>query len=223
MTPLEVLRSHADADKALQVAAYHKVDREYLGVVNPIMNDLTKVWRQQMTLDERIGHAETLWQTDIHEARVTAAKLLTQARIKPDDAVWALLLSWVPDFDAWAIADHACSAISKRLTAEPSRLDDVETWTTSNHMWTKRAALVATLPWTKQNHPKPAEVTARDRILEWAGLYVADPEWFIQKSVAWWVRELSKHDEPRAVAFLEKYGGRMKNFARKDASRHLTG
>jgi 3-methyladenine DNA glycosylase AlkD len=88
-------------------------------------------------------------------------------------------------------------------------------------MWTKRAALVATLPWTKQNHPKPAELEARDRILGWAGTYVTDPEWFIQKSVAWWVRELSKHDAARARTFLDTFGSQMKNFARKDASRHL--
>ena len=221
MTPLEALKSHADPEKAVQIAAYHKVDRPYLGVINPIMNDLTKVWRKEMSLAERLDHADKLWQTNIHEARVTAAKLLTQARIKDDAQVWDLLLSWVPDFDAWAIADHTCSAISKRLVAEPSRLDTLESWTTSDHMWTKRAALVATLPWTKQNHPKPEELAARDRILGWAGTYVTDPEWFIQKSVAWWVRELSKHDAPRARAFLDTFGGQMKTFARKDASRHL--
>lgn len=221
MTPLEALQSRADPEKAKQVAAYHKVDRPYLGVTNPIMNDLTKIWRKEMSLEERIDQADTLWQTNIHEARVTAAKLLTQSRIKEDQPVWVLLQSWVPDFDAWAIADHACSAISKRLVAAPERLDTVETWIKSEHLWTRRAALVATLPWTKQNHPKPHEEAARDRILGWAATYVNDPEWFIQKSVAWWVRELSKHDVPRAKAFLDKFGPEMKNFARKDASRHL--
>ena len=221
MTPFEELQSLSDPAKIDAIAAYHKVERPYLGVTNPLMNDLCKRWRQEMTLDERLSVAADLWGTNAHEARVCAAKLLTQARIKDDDAVWTLLQSWVPDFDAWAIADHACSAISRRLSAQPSRLDTVETWTKSDHMWTKRAALVATLPWTKQNHPSSAEEKARDRILGWAGIYVSDPEWFIQKSVSWWVRELSKHDAPRARAFLEEHGGAMKNFARKDASRHL--
>ena len=49
-----------------------------------------------------------------------------QARIRPDDAVWDLLQSWLPDFDAWAIADHACTAMQKRLTAYPGRLEEVE-------------------------------------------------------------------------------------------------
>ena len=88
-------------------------------------------------------------------------------------------------------------------------------------MWTRRAALVITLPWTKQNFPKPDEVAARERVLGWAATYVPDQQWFIQKAIAWWVRELGKHDAPRASAFLSEYGARMKPFAAKEAGKYL--
>ncbi|WP_299986825.1 DNA alkylation repair protein [uncultured Ruegeria sp.] len=218
---LDQIKAHADPERAKQAAAYHKIVRPYLGVPNPVLNDLTKTWRQQLEIAERITVADGLWQTNIHEARVAAAKLLIQARIRPDDAVWDLLQSWVPDFDAWAVADHACTAMQKRLSADPTRLDQVERWTTSDHMWTKRAALVATLPWTKQNHPKPNALECRDRILGWAAGYVPDREWFIQKAIAWWLRELSKHDPERVVAFLDQHGAGMKPFARREAGKYL--
>ena len=127
----------------------------------------------------------------------------------------------MPDFDGWAIADHVCSAGGKRLVADPARIDLVETWTISPQMWTRRAALVITLPWTKLNFPKPLDLAIRDRVLGWAAGYVADPDWFIQKSVAWWLRDLSRHDPDRARAFLAAHGGQMKPFARKEAARHL--
>ncbi len=211
-----------DAQKATEMRAYHKVDRVYLGVANPVIDAHVKDWRAALTLDDRLTLAADLWRSNVHEGRVAAAKLLTQARIRPDDtAAWELIASWVPEFDAWAVADHASIAGQKRLVMDPSRLDQVETWTTSDHMWTRRAALVMTLPWTKQNNPKPAELEARDRILGWAATYVTDTEWFIQKAVAWWLRELSKHDAPRVIAFLDKHGESMKPFARKDAARKL--
>ena len=216
------ISAHATPQKAREMQAYHKAARTYLGVGNPVLNDLTKHWRQCMDVPTRVEAASRLWASDIHEARIAAAKLLTQARIKPDGAVWSLIQSWVPQFDAWAIADHACSAGARRLVANPERLDTVETWTTSDHMWTKRAALVMTLPWTKSRHPSDAEVAARDRILGWAATYVDDKDWFIQKSVAWWVRDLSKRDPARARAFLDAHGSSMKAFARKDAARYLT-
>jgi 3-methyladenine DNA glycosylase AlkD len=88
-------------------------------------------------------------------------------------------------------------------------------------MWTRRAALGATLPWTKQNHPKPADLVCRDRILGWAAGYAADHDWFIQKAVGWWLRDLSKHDPARTRAFLAEHGAALKPFARKEAARKL--
>jgi 3-methyladenine DNA glycosylase AlkD len=221
MTPLDELKAAADPARAGEMAAYHKAERPYLGVPVPAIEALTDRWRTELTLDGRLALAGELWRTDIHEARVAAAKLLTQARLRPDDAAWALIQSWVPDFDAWAIADHASIAGQKRLVANPSRIDAVAAWITSPHMWTRRAALVMTLPWTKQNFPKPEDLAVRDRVLGWCADLTDDPDWFIQKAVAWWVRDLSKHDAPRARAFLSDHGGRLKPFARNEASRHL--
>ena len=218
---LEALRAAAEPGRAEGMAAYHKQSREVLGVPNPALNDLTTAWRQALSVEERVALAEALWRTDIFEARIAAAKLLTQARIRPDDSAWALIASWVPEFDSWAIADHACMAGAKRVAADPGRLDEVERWTASDHMWTRRAALVITLPFTRSNTPKPVEEAARDRILGWCAGYADDPAWFIQKAVAWWVRDLSKHDAPRARAFLDAHGDRLKPFARKEAAKHL--
>lgn len=219
---LAQLRAAANPDYAAYAAAYHKADRLYLGIKVPVVEAMADEWRAACSLDDRLTLAAALWDTNIHEARVAAAKLLTQARIKPDDgAAWDLIQTWVPQFDAWAIADHACIAAQKRITADPSRIEAVEGWTTSENMWQRRAALVATLPFTKQNFPKPFELDIRDRVLGWAATYADDRDWFIQKAIAWWLRDLSKHDAARALAFLETHGLRLKPFARKEAAQYL--
>tara|TARA_R110002049_G_scaffold23545_2_gene83253 strand:- start:67361 stop:68056 length:696 start_codon:yes stop_codon:yes gene_type:complete len=219
---LEELHALTDPARAEQMRAYHKADRVYLGLTNPQINDLAQGWRDTLDPEARVALAEALWQTDIFEARLAAAKLLTQARIRPDDsAAWALIASWTPEFDSWAIADHASMAAQKRLVADPSRLDEVETWITSDHLWTRRAALVSTLPWTKQNNPKPDDLAARDRILGWAATLVPDHKWFIQKAIGSWLRDLSKHDPDRTLAFIDAHGAGMKPFAVKEALRLL--
>ena len=218
---LAQLNEYQDPEKAAQSATYHKAPRPYLGVANPIINDLTKEWRTKMDVEQRVDLADALWETDIYEARIAAAKLLTQARIKDDDDVWGLIASWVDDFDSWAIADHACMAGQKRLVADPARIDHVEEWVKSEHMWTRRAALVITLPWTKMNNPKPLDLEIRERVLGWAALMVLDRAWFIQKAIAWWLRELSKHDSDAVRAFLDEHGAAMKPFAAKEAAKLL--
>lgn len=219
---LALLNAQGDADRAAGAAAYHKVDRVYLGVPNPVLNDLSRDWRAEMDLEARVALADALWQSDIHEARILAAKLLTQARLRPDEAVWRLICSWVPGFDAWAVADHACMAGHRRVMADLSRLDEIEAWTGSDHLWTKRAALVMTLPLARLNFPKPEQVAARNRVLGWAAGYVPDQQWFIQKAIAWWLRDLSKHDAEAARGFLDVHGREMKSFARKEAGKYLS-
>lgn len=224
MTPdaaIDALRAESDPERAAQEAAYHKTSREVLGIRVPRLTELATQWRQGMTVEERIALADGLWNADIHETRVAAAKLLVQARIRPDEGVWRLIASWVPQFDGWAIADHVSDAGARRLIADPSRLDQVEWWTTSPHMWSRRAALVMTLPWARMNNLKPADAEARERILGWAAGYVTDRDWFMQKAVAWWLRELSKHDANRVRAFLSDHGEGLKAFARKEAAKYL--
>jgi 3-methyladenine DNA glycosylase AlkD len=219
---LAALRAGADPARAAEMAAYHKAPRTYLGLAVPAIEALVAEWRPLPAAD-RVAVARGLWESDVHEARIAAAKLLTQARIREDEPlVWAEFLRWVPTFDAWAIADHACKAAGeRRLIADPARLDTVETWTRDPNRWVRRAALVVTLPWAKLTHPTPCERAARERILGWAAACVADRDWFIQKAVAWWLRTLSPHDPERVRAFLDGPGRGLKAFARRDAARRL--
>ncbi len=219
---LAQLRALADPLRAAGSAAYQKAPREYLGVSVPQITERALAWRAALDVAGRVALADRLWRSDIHEARIAAAKLLTQARIADDGAVWQLIASWVPDFDAWAIADHACDAGGRRLLADPSRLDQVATWVTSDRMWTRRAALVVTLAWTRQNFPKPRDLAIRDRVLGWAASLADDRDWFIQKAIAWWLRDLSKHDAPRTRAWLAAHGPRLKPWALKEATKHLS-
>ena len=216
------LTALADHERAAGMREYHKVDREYLGLTNPQINDLTKQWREELDIEDRITIADGLWRTNVYEARVAAAKMLTQARMREgDEAAWQLIATWYRDFDSWAIADHACAAGAKRLVADPARIERVEGWTRSEHMWTRRAALVITLPWTKMNNPKPADLEIRERVLSWAATYASDPQWFIQKAIATWLRDLGKHDPERVRTFIAAHGDEMKAFARKEAVRLL--
>lgn len=225
MTPedaLSQLGALGDPERAAQMTAYHKTDRQVLGVAMPVIDELARAWRAEVTLDGRLALASGLWDTGVFDARLAAAKLLTQARIRPDDApAWDLICAWVPRFDGWAIADAVSIAGGKRLVADPTRLETVEGWTLSDHMWTRRAALVMTLPFARVNNPKPFETAIRQRVLGWAASYVTDRDWFIQKAVGWWLRDLSRHAPEMTRDWLAQHGAGLKAFARKEAARHL--
>ncbi len=217
---LDDLRARGDVTKAAEMVAYHKTARECLGVPAAVLDEMARDSRHNLTLDARCALAEDMWASDVHEACVFGAKLLTQARIRPEDElVWRIIATWAQSFDSWALADHASIAGAKRLQADPARLDEVEGWITSENMWTRRAALVMTLPWARLTHPKADDLAVRERVLGWAGGYVSDRNPFMQKAVAWWLRELSKRDPARVVSFVEGPGAALTKGARTEALR----
>ncbi|TVS02852.1 MAG: DNA alkylation repair protein [Rhodobacteraceae bacterium] len=216
------LRAMGDATNAAEMAVYQITDREFLGLSALELDEMARDMHRELSLSDRLNVAQRLWGSDILEVRILAAKLLTQARIRPDNTpVWAMISGWVRDFDSWALADHAAIAGAKRLQASPSRLDKIETWTGDANLWIRRAALVMTLPWARLSHPKPADLAVRERVLGWAAGYVPDHDWFIGKAIAGWLRELSKCDPARVVAFLDGPGAGMMRFARTEAQRKM--
>lgn len=217
---LDELRALGDAGKAAEMAAYHKTPRVFLGVSAVALDEMARDLRRDLSLQDRCALAEEMWASDVHEACVFAAKLLTQARIRPDDApVWRIIADWAQGFDSWAFADHASIAGAKRLQADPERLDEVEGWTTSENLWTRRAALVMTLPWTRLTHPKADDLAVREQVLGWAEIYVPDRNPFMQKAIGWWLRDLSRRDPARVLAFLDGPGAALTKGARTEALR----
>jgi 3-methyladenine DNA glycosylase AlkD len=227
MTPddaITALRAHADPTRAEGMRTYHKQTREVLGLSNATTGELATAWRKDHDLPGLVALAQGLWASDIFEARLAAGKLFLQARIKPDDTpAWDCITGFVPEFDSWAIADAVAQGGAKRLLQEPSRLDQVEGWITSEHLWTRSAALVFTLPFTKSRHPNQIEAAARARILGWCTTLAPDREWFIQKAIAWWLRDLSKRDPETVKDWLANHCATLKPFAAKEAARHLPG
>ncbi|MEJ6389382.1 DNA alkylation repair protein [Gymnodinialimonas ulvae] len=226
MTPdaaLAALRAEADPARAIEMAAYHKAPREYLGLSNAVTGALATEWRKG-AVDQAalVALAQGLWDSDIFEARVAAGKMFVQARMRPNDALaWDWIEGVVPQFDSWAIADAVAQGGQKRVVQVPQRLDVLEEWTASPHLWTRRAAFVFALPFCKARHPSGVEAAARGRVMGWAERLAEDPEWFIQKAIGWWLRDLSKHDPEAVRSWLETHGARLKPFARKEAARHL--
>jgi 3-methyladenine DNA glycosylase AlkD len=112
------------------------------------------------------------------------------------------------DLDGGAAADNLASVGSRCLIADPDRLDALEAWIESPHLWTRRATLVFALPWAKEKRDP-------EHMLGWAARLAEDREWFIQKAVGRGLRELSKRDPERVRRFLEEYGRKLTGVARR--------
>lgn len=222
MKPIDKLTALGNPTKAAEMAEYHKFERPYLGISNKDIYKLCAIWRAETDIAGRIEIAATLWDSNIYEARVAAAKLLTQARIRPDDEpAWQEICRWVTEFDSLAIADLVCTVGAKRVIADPTRIETLALWATDESMWMRRSALMMTMPWTRKKFLNEKDTAIREQILGWAAIYTTDHDWNIQSTVAWWLRSLSRQDPERVLAFIDENGEKMKPFAVKEALQYF--
>ncbi|WP_378944415.1 DNA alkylation repair protein [Paracoccus sp. R86501] len=215
MQELDQLRALANPELAERIAARHKTGRPTLGLTPAQIETAVTGWRDDLDVDGRVALARDLWDSNIHEARLAAARLLVQARIRPDDAVWDLICEWAPQLDAPEVTDAVMVAGSKRLVADPARMEEMLDWAQSSNPFQRRAVLMGTLPWAKMNNPKPADLEIRERVLEWAAHLADDSNGAVRQAIETWLRDLAKR-APERVAEWRKDREQVVAAARQD-------
>ncbi|HLW90491.1 MAG TPA: DNA alkylation repair protein [Roseiarcus sp.] len=212
---IDRLRGLASRERAEQEKRYQKSKWEHWGVSLPKMDVAIRETLQGVPPRALLHLSARLWDEPVWDLKIVAARILARDIVPPTETLWRFVRVRMADLDGWAVADNLASVGSRCLLADPRRLDAVEAWVKSPHLWTRRASLVFTLPWTKEDRDP-------ERTLGWAAALADDPEWFNQKAIGWWLRELSKHDARRVRRFLKDHGARLKGVARREASRYLT-
>lgn len=210
------LRRTGSAARARQEKSYQKSVWEHWGVPVPQMDIAIRDVLKDMPPAGRLALSTRLWREPVWDLKIVAVRNLARGDVPPTARLWRFVRARLRDLDGWAVADNLAVVGSRCLLADPRRLDVVETWVRSPHLWTRRAALVFTLPWTKDGRDP-------ERMLGWASDLAGDPEWFIQKAIGWWLRELSKRDPARVRRFLADHGAMLKGVARREASKYLRG
>jgi len=211
---IAALSAFANAERAAQEKRYQKSSWEHWGVAVPKMDAAIRATVADLGQGDSLALAARLWREPVWDLRIVAGRVLARKAVAPDAAVWTFVTQRMADLDGWAVADNLAVVGGRCLLADPERLDLVETWVESPHLWTRRAALVFTLPWTKEGRD-PA------RMLGWATRLAADRQWFIQKAIGWWLRELSKRDPQRVRRFLDEDGAPLMAVARREATKYL--
>lgn len=194
---------------------YHKVAREYLGIRAGTLTSQAETWSVGRSESEILGVADYLWSSNVFEAMLSAGRLLELKRLTNPIAIWTRLDRYKEALDSWAVSDVFAHVAFRVLAACPAYLDEMEkNWLTHPCFWVRRVCLVYTLYTVKPPH-------SPERSLSWAARIVDEREWFIQKAIGWYLRELSKHDPAPVRRFLDQYGARMKPFAVREGSKYL--
>ena len=157
---VELLHASADPARADYEKRYMKSARTDWGLSIPKIDASIRTLH---TLPEpaRLAVARDLWREEVYDLRIASARIVTKLSGARDADIWRFLAERMSELDGWAIADNFADSGGPRLVAEPERLDEVELWVASSHLWTRRASLVFTLAWMRSGR-------SPERMLGWA-------------------------------------------------------
>jgi 3-methyladenine DNA glycosylase AlkD len=147
------LRALGSPERADKEKSYQKSAWEHWGVPLPKMDLAIRETLASAREDQLIRLSESLWREPVWDLRIVAARILARKAVPATEQLWRFVLDRMSDLDGWAVADNMAGVGSRCLLADPRRLDVVATWVESRHLWTRRAALVFTLPWTRDGDP----------------------------------------------------------------------
>ena len=150
---------------------------------------------QLRELAKKIPHpnqqlAETLWQTNVHEARILASILSDPARISA-----TTLKTWVHDLNSWDICDACAGNLFCKLK---NPLPLIERWMKNEEEFVRRAgfATLACLAMPRAKTPDNALLPFMPLIK----IHAADPRPMVHKAVNWALRNIGKKN-PRLTPF----------------------
>lgn len=174
---------------------------------------------RDLSADDVVALARTLWSEPVHECRLAAALMLAAYvdHLRPADV--DVIEEFLRDCGTWALVDPLATAVAGPLLLRfPSLESTYRQWSADEHQWVRRSGVLAFLTAlrgedTFDNHfPVFAEIA--DPLLD-------DPRFFIRKSIGWVLREACKKRPEAVYDWIAPRAARLSGVTMREAVRYL--
>lgn len=211
----------ADPERAAAQQAYMKSAMPYRGITTPHLRRICReTFRAQPIGDvtEWQATALELWRGAAYrEERYAALELIGWSRYRDffDSSLLPVLEEFVVDGAWWDFVDVvAINFVGRLLAAEPATVRPLLLgWSADDHLWRRRTAILAQLKFkSATDWPLQQRLMAPS---------LGSTEFFLKKALGWALREYSKSEAERVLAYLRANGGRLSGLTRREGLKVL--
>ncbi len=212
------LEAHSDSDRASAMQAYMKGLFEYYGINAPLRKELVKSLKKKYNLkmDQQLWElVHLLWADPHRECQYIALDLITPLAkyLTPDHlpALEKMMItkSW------WDTVDGIAPALVGTIFCNfPEQRDTyVYKWMDSEIIWLQRAAIIFQLKYGRN--------TDWNMLCEAILKNDTSKEFFVRKGQGWALRQYSKYEPSRIMAFIEA-NPQLSGLTKREALRNIT-
>ena len=217
----EQLRRLGKPDLAEKEKAYTKSPLRFYGVAKPEVNALAKDVKRQWRLDaaeDVLPVIGALWDSEFYEEKTLAVVLASLCQRTFDAThLKGVFQSWLNEATSWGHTDELCIRVIGMIAIRDlETFDLIASWADAEHLWTRRASLVAHLPAIRKNQP---QLTHLERTCQ---RLVDDDDFFIRKAIGWVLRELSENYPDETERIILAIGSRASGLSIRESTRKMS-
>ena len=219
---LAALESAADEKRRKASARSHPTSMRIIGVRVPELRKVVVSLYKQVskwTAAEVVPLVDALLETNALEARQVAFELLDRHRAARESLRLEDIERLGEGMDNWVTTDTFAEYVAGAAWRE-QRIDDevVRGWTRSRDRWWRRTAVVCTIALNKKARGATGDPV---RTLDICERVVADRDDMVVKGLSWALRELSKREPHRVLAFLDAHTDELAARVKREVRRKL--
>lgn len=205
------LAAQADSERAAKMAAYMKTDQPFYGVQSKPTQAIFRDTLKKHPITTHADYESIIWElwNGIHREEMYQALRVAEIKKFWNINAWHIYerlvheATWWDTLD-WLAGTHVGLLILKHRELE-SRLIE---WRTDDHLWTRRASLLA--------HLKHKQKTNVPLLAETILLLAHESDFFIRKAIGWVLREYSKTDAAWVTAFIQTHDAVLSSLSKRE-------
>lgn len=209
--------ANQNLDYALAMKAYMKGKFDFYGLKSAerreIQKPFVKSWQELNSRDFKMFILQC-WSEDYRDWQYIAIDAMRKYLKKMDASYLNFTINLIEKKSWWDTVDLlASNIIGPLLSRYPEGKDArISEWITSGHMWVERTAIIHQLKY--KNDTDAALLSALIEIKK------DDKAFFIQKSIGWSLRQLSRHKPGEVLNILEQHP-ELSTLAQREARKYL--
>lgn len=211
------LERAADPAKAEPMSAYMKRVQPFHGVPTPARTRIVREARARFAVGSREEYdaiVRDLWSGPLREEKYAALDLAHQLRAYHTREALPLLQELLSQCDWWDVLDSlAVTLLGRPLKGSEELPPLARAWNASDHLWTRRAAILVQLSYKRDTNEALLEGVLAARLHE--------REFFIRKAIGWALREYAKTNPAWVLDFVARHEAEISPLSKREALKHL--
>ena len=215
-TLIHRFEAHQNPEYALKMKAYLKNHFEFYGINAPLRKELMKNWKKECAIPFSEELLEDLWKLFISPKRelsyVAIELLIPILKKNANENHVEYITKLITTHSWWDTVDAIASSIlgSFLMKSPEKRVEIIEEYTASNHIWLQRSTLIFQLKYGLK--------TDQDLLFAQCIAFMEEKEFFLQKAIGWSLRQYAKTHPAEVYDFVDR--NQFSNLAKREANKY---